>query len=81
MKTLRAVVALLSSIGMAQLAAGFKPNLPPLKDAKVLVVGASGQVGELVRKTSFVLLVLLQAHPTHDHAMPCLFAAVLPPWG
>lgn len=52
MKTLRAVVALFSSIGMAQLGAGFKPNLPPLKDAQVLVVGASGQVGELVRKTS-----------------------------
>lgn len=51
---------------MAQLGAGFKPNLPPLKDAKVLVVGASGQVGELVR-------TLLQAQLTHDHA-----SAVLP---
>lgn len=49
MKMLRAVVACLWTIGMAQLGTGFKPNLPPLKDAKVLVVGASGQVGELVR--------------------------------
>lgn len=28
----------------------FKPNLPPVKDAQVLVVGASGQVGEQVRR-------------------------------
>lgn len=72
MKTLRAVLALLWSIGMAQLGAGFKPNLPPLKDAKVLVVGASGQVGELVR-------TLLQAQTTHDHASAVLRASFVLP--
>lgn len=48
MEKFRAVLALLSILGMAKFGEAFKPNLPPLKDATVLVVGASGQVGELV---------------------------------
>lgn len=75
MKTLRDVVALLWIIGMAQLGAGFKPNLPPLKDAKVLVVGASGQVGELVR-TAACYCKRLMIMP-----VPCFLAPARPSRG
>lgn len=53
MKAYRAVLILLSILGVNHLSQGFKMNpkveLPPLKDQRVLVIGASGDVGNLVR--------------------------------
>ena len=46
---MKAYRALAFFLGLVQICDCFKPNLPPLKDAQVLVVGASGQVGEQVR--------------------------------
>lgn len=52
MKAYRAVLALLSIVCIGHLSQGFKMNpkveLPPLKDQRVLVIGASGDVGNLV---------------------------------
>lgn len=52
MKAYRAVLVLLSVLCVGHLSHAFKPNpkvdLPPLKDQRVLVIGASGDVGNLV---------------------------------
>lgn len=44
------LAALTLLLGLLPICSCFKPNLPPVKDAQVLVVGASGQVGEQVRR-------------------------------
>lgn len=54
MSTYRLLLALLSILGLIRSSEGFKmnpkpPELPPLKDQRVLVIGASGNVGNLVR--------------------------------
>ncbi len=53
MKAYWAVLVLLSILGIGHLSHGFKMTpkveLPPLKDQRVLVIGASGDVGNLVR--------------------------------
>lgn len=51
MKAYEAVLVLLVALGYTNIGESFKPNLPPLKDAQVLVIGASGQVGEKVGST------------------------------
>lgn len=52
MKAYKAVLVLLSIICVGHLSHGFKMNpkveLPPQKDSRVLVIGASGDVGNLV---------------------------------
>lgn len=48
MKAYQAALTLPLVLGCVHVAESFKPNLPPLKDAQVLVIGASGQVGEKV---------------------------------
>lgn len=68
----RAAATLLSSLVVAQLSEGFKANFPPLKDVSVLVVGASGRIGENVREnknisdyyTSVSSISRLRARPT-----------------
>ena len=56
MKSCRAVLALFSIMCVGHLSQGFKMNpkadLPPLKDQRVLVIGASGDVGNLVSMVS-----------------------------
>lgn len=73
----RILVLLLTVSSSAHFACAFKPNLPPVKDTQVLVVGANGRVGEQVR-------ALLEEHPMCVQwslgCTPCLLWFAAHPW-
>lgn len=60
MRTLKNMKALLCFLTSIQVALTFKPSVPPLKDAQVLVIGASGRLGGEVRRLMSYRVVSLK---------------------
>lgn len=68
-----ALVLLLGVASSVQLASAFKPNLPPMKDTKVLVVGANGRIGEQVCATHHLLRFEYMARTLWSLGTSCAF--------